>query len=125
MELISQSRTYISLSSKTYLDSVFTNYGWNDITPTPLPINSSNEFVRALDSVEPLNPNHRASINSTRFRYRAAIGELIWPMITMHPELSYPIIKISQFATNPATIHYAAVFGIFQYLSGTRNDGLT
>jgi hypothetical protein len=46
-------------------------------------------------------------------------------MITTRPELSYPIFKLSQFATNPATIHYDAVYGILQYLSGTRNGGLT
>jgi hypothetical protein len=46
-------------------------------------------------------------------------------MITTRPELSYPVGKLSQFATSPATIHYDAVYGIFQYLSGTRNNVLT
>jgi hypothetical protein len=46
-------------------------------------------------------------------------------MITRHPELSYPVVRISQVATNPATIRYDAAYGNFQYLSGTRNDGLT
>jgi hypothetical protein len=46
-------------------------------------------------------------------------------MITTRTELSYPVVKLSQFATSPATIHYDAVYGIFQYLSGTRNDGFT
>jgi hypothetical protein len=46
-------------------------------------------------------------------------------MIATRPELSYPIVKLSQFATNTTTIHYNAVYGIFQYLSGTRDDGLT
>jgi hypothetical protein len=39
--------------------------------------------------------------------------------------LSYPVVKLSQFAASPATIHYDAVYGIFQYLSDTRNDGIT
>jgi hypothetical protein len=39
--------------------------------------------------------------------------------------LSYPVIKLSQFATSPTTFHYDAVYGIFQYLSGTRDDGLS
>jgi hypothetical protein len=82
---ISQVGTRISISSKTYLDTVFNNYGWNDITPMSLPINPASEFVRALDSAEPLKPNHRACLDGTSFRYRAAIGELSWPMITMHP----------------------------------------
>jgi hypothetical protein len=51
---VSQSRTHISISSKTYLDTEFKNYGWTDLTPTSLPMNPSNEFVRALDSSEPL-----------------------------------------------------------------------
>jgi hypothetical protein len=46
-------------------------------------------------------------------------------MIATRPELSYPVVKLSQFASTPASIHYDTVFWIFQYLSGTRNDGLT
>jgi hypothetical protein len=88
-------------------------------------MNPSNEFVRALDSVEPLAPSERSGLDNTRFCYCAAIGELIWTMITTRTELSYPVIKLSQFATSPATIHYDAVYGIFQYLSGTSDDGLT
>jgi hypothetical protein len=124
---VSQSRTHISISSKAYLDTVFKNYGWKDIKTTSLPMNPSNEFVRALDSAEPLDPSGRSRLDNTRFRYRyrATIGELIWPMITTRPELSYPVVKLSQFATSPDTIHYDAVYGIFQYLSGTRDDGLT
>jgi hypothetical protein len=110
---VSQSRTHISISSKTYLDTVFKKYGWTDLTPTSLPMNPYNEFVRALDSAEPLEPSERSLMDNTRFRYRAAIGELIWPMTTTRPELSYPIIKLSQFVTSPATIHYDAVYGIF------------
>jgi hypothetical protein len=122
---VSQYRTHISISSKTYLDTVFKNYGWTDLTPTSLPMNPSNEFVRALDSDEPLEPSERSRLDNTCFRYRAAIGELIWPMVTTRPELSYPVVKLSQFATSATNIHYDAVYGIFQYLSGTRNDGLT
>jgi hypothetical protein len=51
-------------------------------------MNPSNEFVRALDYVEPLEPTHRSKLDSTRFRYRATIGELIWHMITTRPDLS-------------------------------------
>jgi hypothetical protein len=46
-------------------------------------------------------------------------------MITTRPELLDTIIKLSHFATNPAAIHYDAVYDILQYLSGTRDDGLT
>jgi hypothetical protein len=87
-------------------------------------VNPSNEFVRALEYAEPPKPTQRSKLDSTRFRYRAVIGEFIWPVITTRPKLSYPIVKLSKFATNTAMIHYYAVYGIFEYLSGTRNDGL-
>jgi hypothetical protein len=57
---ISKSRTRISISSKTCLDTVFNNYGWNYITPTSLLMNPSNEFIRALDSTESLEPTRRS-----------------------------------------------------------------
>jgi hypothetical protein len=121
---VSQSRTHISISTKTYLDTVFNNYAW-DLTPTSLPMNPSNEFVRALDDATPLDPVERTRADNARFHYCAAIGELIRPMITTRPEISYPVIKLSQFSSNPVKVHYDAVYGIFQYLLGTRNDDLT
>jgi hypothetical protein len=45
-------------------------------------------------------------------------------MITVRPELSFPIVKLSQFSSQPATVHYDAVYGIFQFLYNTRQDGL-
>jgi hypothetical protein len=65
--IISQSRTRVSISSKTYVNTVFKNYDWNDITPTSLPMNPFNEFVRALDYAEPLKPTQRSKIDSTLF----------------------------------------------------------
>jgi hypothetical protein len=120
---VPQSWTHISISTKTYLDAVFNNYGW-DLTPTSLPMNPSNECVRALDDATPLDPIEPTRAKNTRFCYCAAIGEVVWPMITTRPEISYPVVKLSQFSSNPAKVHYDAVYGIFQYLFGTRNDGL-
>jgi hypothetical protein len=82
-----------------------------------------NFFVRY--DTTPLDPVERTRADNTRFRYRAAIGELIWPMITTRPEISYPVVKLSQFSSNPAKAHYDAIYTICQHLFGTRNDGLT
>jgi hypothetical protein len=71
---ISHSLTHVSIPSKTYLDKVFNNYGWNDITPISLPMNPSNEFICTLDSAEPLELTHHYWIDSNRFMYRAEIG---------------------------------------------------
>ena len=41
--------------------------------------------------------------------YRQAIGELIFLMITCRPDISFPLIKLSQYSVNPAKDHYEAV----------------
>jgi hypothetical protein len=64
-------------------------------------------------------------MDKSRFRYRADVGKIIWPMITVRPELSFPIVKLSQFSSHPAIVHYDAVYSIFQFLYNTRQDGLT
>ena len=58
------------------------------------------------------------------FSYRQAIGELLYATITCRPEIMYCIIKLSQYNTKPAHIHYLAVKRVFQYLRDTINDGL-
>jgi hypothetical protein len=74
---ISQSMTHVSISIKTYLDTVFKNYECDDILPTSLPMNPSHEFVRVFDSSIPLEPAQRSKTDNGRFRYRAAIDKLI------------------------------------------------
>ena len=58
------------------------------------------------------------------FSYRQAIGELIYAMVTTRPDISFPIIKLSQFSNNPQAIHYDAVKKIFLYLKATSTDGI-
>ena len=56
--------------------------------------------------------------------YRQAIGELIFLMITCRPDISFPLIKLSQYSVNPAKDHYEAVKQIFRYTKATRTDGI-
>ena len=45
-------------------------------------------------------------------------------MITCRPDISFPLIKLSQYSSNPAEAHYLAVKQIFRYLKATKSDGL-
>jgi hypothetical protein len=45
-------------------------------------------------------------------------------MVTCLPDISFPLIKLSQYSANPAEIHYKAVIDIFRYLHSTLHDGL-
>ena len=43
------------------------------------------------------------------FSYRQAIGELIYAMVTCRPDISFPLIKLSQYSANPSAEHFKAV----------------
>ena len=58
------------------------------------------------------------------FNYRQAIGELIFLMITCRPDISFPLIKLSQYSNAPAMEHYTAVKQIFRYVKATKTEGI-
>ena len=93
-----QARTHITISVERYLDTVLESHGWDNLLPLSLPMRPDNDFVKALDTAVPLEPDVRTQTDQLRFRYRGAIGELIWPMITTRPELAFPVVKLSQFS---------------------------
>lgn len=59
-----------------------------------------------------------------KFKYRQGIGELLYAMVTCRPDISYPVVKLSQYSTAPARIHFEAVREIYYYLKSTRTDGI-
>jgi hypothetical protein len=121
---IIQTRDYVTLHVGLYLRKIVSNHGWNDMHRITLPMSADNEHIRSLDTAPAPSSADSAKLEGL-FRYRGAIGELIWAMITCRPEISFPVTKLSQFATAPAKLHYDAVKRIFRYLNGTLDHGLT
>ena len=123
---IVQTSEHITLHCGTYLRKLFANHGWSDMHDKLFPMSPENDYIHSLDTaVPPTTDAGRLALENGHFRYRGAIGELIWAMITCRPELSFPVCKLSQFSADPAKIHYDAVRHIFSFLSGTLDYGLT
>jgi hypothetical protein len=55
------------------------------------------------------------------FNYRQAIGEAIYAMMVAQPDITFPVIKLSQYSANPAKIHYQALQQFFKYLALTKS----
>jgi hypothetical protein len=53
-----------------------------------------------------------------------ATGELIYALIVARMEISFAIIKLSQYSANPALLHYKVLRHVFAYLNHTREYGL-
>ena len=127
---VTQTHDYIKLHSKTYITKILTNHGWlTDIYKAhvqPIPMREDASYQTILDqAVGPTNENEQSELeNEMNFNYRNALGEALFAMITCRPDISFPVIKLSKFANNPAKVHYQALKNVFRYLRETINDGL-
>ncbi len=129
---ITQAKYYVKLSNKTYIDKLLEEHDWllNDdsISKLPIPIKNEQTFNHRMETAQP--PILAQDIESLQIEmglnYRQAIGELIFLMITCRPDISFPLIKLSQcqYSSNPAKEHYEALRQIFRYIKATSTDGI-
>jgi len=66
----------------------------------------------------------RLSAKDAGFGYCNGIGKLIYAMITCRPDLSYAVVRASQYSACPHELHYNGVKHILKYLYLTRDNGL-
>ena len=127
---ISQTRHYTKVSNATYIRKIinehptmFDDYHQHRL---PIPVPDDRQFVKALEeAIPPATPNQQRELQlEMNFNYRQAVGELIFAMVTCRPDISFPLIKLSQFSQNPAREHYLAVRDIFRYLHSTIDKGI-
>ena len=127
---VEQRREYIKIHSTTYIDKLISQHKWlqNDTEHShsfPLPMNPDNKYQHRLETATPMTKQQKADLEQTlQFTYRQGVGELIYAMITSRPDISYAIIKLSQYATKPARIHFEALVQLYRYLKSTRTDGI-
>ena len=89
------------------------------------PMNSASSYQRQL---EQFGDTDEVRINALEteygFGYRQAIGELIYALTTCRPDISYPILKLSQYSTKPLKVHFEALKNIYRYLHQTKEEGI-
>ena len=81
-------------------------------------------YQTKLETATKPTQNEAKALRETHFNYRRAIGEAIYAMVTCRPDISYAVIKLAQYSTNPAAIHYQAVRHLFRYLALTKDRGI-
>ena len=126
---IHQTKRFFKVSCATYLRKILEGYGWDTQThksPIGSPMNHEKKYLNKMEtSSRPTDAlSHTTLQKEMRSTYRQVIGELLFAAITCRPDILYCIIKLSQYNTKPACIHYLAVKRVFRYLRDTVNDGL-
>ena len=126
-----QTKHFIKLYNNTYINKILQRHDWihqENITPLhnlPLPMKSDTQYQRNLEQ-QPI-PTEKEIIQLEKemgFGYRQAIGELIYALVTCRPDISYPVIKLSQYSTRPTRAHFEAVKDVYRYLKATEKDGI-
>ena len=103
---IEQTQDAIKLHCATYLTKIISSKPF-DLTVTqnkPIPMLSDNAYMRKLESTkgEQDTEYKRAFEHTNGFKYRNATGKLIFAMIICRPDISFPILKLSQFNNSHA-----------------------
>ena len=111
---VKQTEDYIQLHSTTFLKKILKTRQWdNDMEKTSInsiPMRGDNAYMRILDNAEgPTTDETKEKLEEEmEFSYRVALGEVLFAMITCRPDISFAVIKLSKFASNPAKEDYIA-----------------
>ena len=128
---VNQTREYIHIYNSTYINKILAGHSswFKKQTPChtfPIPMKSESSYIKHLEqAIPPATDKARIRLQrEMKFNYWQAIGELIYTMVTCQPDISFPLIKLSQYSTNPSREHYDAVKDIFYYLNCTKYEGI-
>ena len=108
---ITQSATRVTIDRQACIKKVLQCFQITiaKIAPTPLLTG-----YNPIENTEPVNPVWCQ-------RYQQVIGSLLYLMLGTWPDITYAVIKLSQFSVNPSQIHLDKVMYNMHYLVGTQH----
>ena len=91
-----------------------------------IPMVSDNSYMRELETTQGSKEPSAANefMKTHGFKYRNATGELIFAMVTCRADISFPVLKLTQYNNCPATCHAEAIKAVYRYLNSTIDDGI-
>ena len=94
----------ILLSQCAYLNSIFCHYGFEDIKPISLPMETSIKLTSAQ------SPSTMEEISQMRnIPYHEAVGSLMYASLSTCPYITYAVQTVSCLTKNPGVAHWDAV----------------
>ena len=106
----------IHLSQQSYINSILCRYGFQDLKPVSIPMDTNTHLTTAQ------SPSMTAEFAQMQdVPYHEAVGSLIYAALGMHRNITFAVQTISCFSTKPGLAHWKAVKQVFHYLKGTAN----
>ena len=73
-------------------------------------MNPNNIYNHNLEQLEPLTGHDLKLVEDEYgFSYKQCIGKLMYAMVTCRPDISFPLIKLSQHSSKPTKDHFEAI----------------
>ena len=103
----------LTIDQSGYVKDVLERFGMADANPhhTPLPAGADMHLVK-YDS--------QASASDIK-HYQSLIGSLLYVQIGTHPDISFAVSRLAQYAANPSPNHLCLVQYVLSYLVGTQD----
>lgn len=109
-------RHTISLSQRSYIESIISRLNFDSIKPRSTPLNPSLPLSKA-DC-----PKTTAEIGLMAGKpYREAVGSLMYAAVGTRLDIAYAVGQVARFNENPGLPHWRAVEHVFAYLKNTKN----
>jgi hypothetical protein len=110
----------ISLSQRSYVDSIIRRFNFEDLKPVSNPMEPS---TRLHSGQSPSTGTEFVAMH--HIPYHEAVGSLMYASLGTRPDISYAVTTVSCFSSNPGPAHWDAVRRIYCYLLGTKDLKLT
>jgi hypothetical protein len=101
----------LEINQSRYISEILDWFGMADANPacTPLPMGTDMHLVK-----------HEGQATESEIKdYQRLIGSLLYVQISTHPDISFAVSHLVQYAVNPSTQHLRLAKYILSYLKGT------
>lgn len=78
-----------------------------------------------MDSKLKLVPNIEQASKDDIKLFQGIIGCLLYITLGTRPDITYAVIRLTKYASNPSKEHFIAIKRILRYLKATKNYGIT
>ena len=103
------------IGQESYAQKILGEFKFSDAASAPTPMLDSENWDR--DDSPLLD-------DKAKEKYESAVGMLLYLMHGSRPDISYPVIKLSQYSSCPRQLHWDGVKRIFRYIKGTIHHAL-
>jgi hypothetical protein len=110
----------ISLSQRTYIDSIVEEYGMTSSKNSSVPMDTHS---RLSSSQSPQMPEEKAEMEN--IPYRGLVGKLMYVAVGTRVDIAFAVKILAGFVTNPGMVHWKVAKRVVSYLKGTRDWSLT